>query len=170
MKDSIEIELPRTIRESIVNNDYYTAIDMLTIRSLSGKYSIILYEVALRYEKVKIPKMSIEEFRELTGTTDCYKDFRGSGSRAFDDAARAEIAAADADDDERLGIALNLHRRGEDARVLASVMSRGSVTQPMKSEPFPPPCFAASPPRARDAGAAPLHTATRETKRHGRYQ
>lgn len=76
LKDSIEIELPRTIRESIVNNDYYTAIDMLTIRSLSGKYSIILYEVALRYEKVKIPKMSIEEFRELTGTTDCYKDFR----------------------------------------------------------------------------------------------
>ena len=75
-KNSVEIQLPRTITEALFHNTYYTTINMLVLKSLEGKYAMILYEMALRYQKVKIPEMTIDEFRELTGTIDCYKDFR----------------------------------------------------------------------------------------------
>ena len=43
-------------------------------------------------------------------------------AKALDHAARAEIAAADADDDERLGISLNGLCRGKDAVILFAVV------------------------------------------------
>jgi len=75
--DLLEIELPKTIREALIENSYYTTLDLLTLKTLSGKYAIILYEMALRYKNAKIPKLSIDEFKELTGTTNInsYKDF-----------------------------------------------------------------------------------------------
>ena len=68
--DFLEIELPGRIRQALIENDYYTALDLLIIRLLEGKYAIILYEAALRYEKVQIPEFTRDEFRVLTGTKD----------------------------------------------------------------------------------------------------
>ena len=75
--DFLEIELSKTIREALIKNDYYTTLDLLIIKTLEGKYAVILYEMAIRYEKVKIPRMTIEEFKKITGTseTKSYNDF-----------------------------------------------------------------------------------------------
>ena len=47
----------------------------MIIKNLQRKYAIILYEFAVRYQKVKLPELSIQEFRKLTGTDEVYKDF-----------------------------------------------------------------------------------------------
>ena len=63
----LEVELPIQIREALLENNFYTTLDMMTIKSLEGKYSVILYEMAIRYQKAKIPEMTVQEFRQLTG-------------------------------------------------------------------------------------------------------
>lgn len=67
--DYLVIELPKPVREALIANDYYTALDLLEIKKLRGKYAIILYEMAIRYCKRQIPEFTIEELREFTGTT-----------------------------------------------------------------------------------------------------
>ena len=68
--DLLNIEIPGTIRKALMENSYYTTLDLLTMRNLQGKYAIILYEFAIRYHKVKLPELTIEELRELTGTSE----------------------------------------------------------------------------------------------------
>ncbi len=48
-------------------------------------------------------------------------------AQTLDHAARAEVAAADADDDKGLGVALNLFRGGENARIFRAVVLRGQA-------------------------------------------
>jgi len=64
----LQIQLPETIRQALINNDYYTTLDLMIVKQLHGKYSVILYEFAMRYHKKQLPELSIQEFRELTGT------------------------------------------------------------------------------------------------------
>ena len=71
----LEIQLPEKIRQALLENNYYTTLDLMIIKNLQGKYAIILYEFAVRYQKVKLPELSIQEFRKLTGTDEVYKDF-----------------------------------------------------------------------------------------------
>lgn len=71
---SIVFDFSSSIRKALINNDYYTTLDLLTIKRLTSKYSVILYEMAIRYKKVEIPKLTIEEFKELTGSK-TYKNF-----------------------------------------------------------------------------------------------
>lgn len=66
--DMLLIELSGEITDALYKNNYYTTLDLLTIRSLKGKHSVPLYEMALRYNKVQIPEMPIDELRILTGT------------------------------------------------------------------------------------------------------
>lgn len=66
--DVLEIQLPEKIRQALIANEYYTTLDLLTLRSLEGKYAVILYEMAIRYQKTQIPEMTIEELKLLTGT------------------------------------------------------------------------------------------------------
>jgi len=73
--DLLQFEFPSMIREALIKDDYYTTLDLMILKTLSGKYAIILYELAMRYHKVEIPKLTIEEFRALTGT-ESYQDFR----------------------------------------------------------------------------------------------
>lgn len=72
--DLLKIELPGKIKESLINNDYYTPLDLFIIKKLNKKYSVILYEMALRYKKTEIPKLTIEEFKKMTGT-ETYMNF-----------------------------------------------------------------------------------------------
>lgn len=73
----LEIELPSPIRKALIKNNFYTTLDLLTIKSLEGKYSVIFYEMAIRYQKKEVPEMKIEELRLLTGTMErkSYNDF-----------------------------------------------------------------------------------------------
>ncbi|WP_172431981.1 replication initiation protein [Orenia metallireducens] len=72
------------IVQALKEQTYFTKLDLLEIAKLDSKYSVILYELAIRYcnkrrPEIKIPKMSIEEFRRKTNTEDKYsaiKDLR----------------------------------------------------------------------------------------------
>ena len=66
--NTLEVELPQKIRQALIENTYYTTLDLLIIKTLKGKYAIILYEIAIRYQKVQIPELTLEELRILTGT------------------------------------------------------------------------------------------------------
>lgn len=66
--EGLEIQLPEKIRQALISNDYYTTLDLMVIKNLQGKYAVILYEFAMRYNKVQLPELTLQEFRELTGT------------------------------------------------------------------------------------------------------
>ena len=75
--DKIRIGLPQEIRQALINNSYYSTLDLLIMKTLEGKHSITLYEIALKYHKVQIPEYSILDFREFTNTSKnkSYDDF-----------------------------------------------------------------------------------------------
>ena len=52
---------------------YYTTIQLLEQKSYKCVYSIILYEIFKKYEKINLPIFSVEELKLLTGTTFKYK-------------------------------------------------------------------------------------------------
>jgi hypothetical protein len=79
--------LSEKIRQAILDNDYYTTLDLMTMKSLQGKHSIIIYELAIRYCKVEIPKLTIEEFRKLTGTEN-YGDWAQIKAKVIDPAIK----------------------------------------------------------------------------------
>jgi len=70
------------IHEEIMKPTLFVFLNMLVIKQLKSKYSIILYELAEDYKseinlKVKIPKMELSKFRQLMGIKENqYKDFR----------------------------------------------------------------------------------------------
>ncbi|SNY41516.1 Initiator Replication protein, partial [Orenia metallireducens] len=68
-------ELNHFIIRALKEQEYFTPLNLMIIKTLNSQYSIIFYELSIRYQKYKIPKMSIEEVRELTNTTDDYKRF-----------------------------------------------------------------------------------------------
>lgn len=66
--DKVVIQLPEPVRRELIDCNFYTTLNQLILKTLTGKYAIILYEIAIRYHKVQIPEMTLEELRELTGT------------------------------------------------------------------------------------------------------
>ncbi|WP_018250350.1 replication initiation protein [Orenia marismortui] len=63
------------IVRALQEQNYFTPLNLMMIKSLISQYSVIFYELAIRYQKYKIPKMSIEEVRELTNNKNKYKRF-----------------------------------------------------------------------------------------------
>lgn len=86
--DKYEFYLWGSIVKALREQNFFTTLDIMTVNLLTSQYSIILYELAIRFEKKKIPKMSIKELRELTGTTDEYKRFDNFKARVLDFACR----------------------------------------------------------------------------------
>jgi len=72
--DVLQFEVPNIIREALIKGDYFTTLDLMILKSFHRKYALILYELALRYNKVEIPKLKIDEFKKLTGT-ESYDNF-----------------------------------------------------------------------------------------------
>ncbi|MBN2837189.1 MAG: replication initiation protein [Fusobacteriaceae bacterium] len=68
-------ELNQFIIHSLIEQNFFTPLNLIIINSLSSQYSIILYELAIRYQKYKIPKMTVEEIRNITHTQKEYKRF-----------------------------------------------------------------------------------------------
>ncbi|SNY41399.1 Initiator Replication protein [Orenia metallireducens] len=79
-------ELNQAILSALKNQTFFTPLNLVMINSLSSQYSIIFYELAIRYKKYKIPKMSIEEVRSLTHTEDEYNRFYDFRRRVLDTA------------------------------------------------------------------------------------
>lgn len=68
--------MPRVVRKSMIDiiqgnpDGIYAKIDLMIIKGLKSKYSLILYELCKDYEKVEIPEMTIEQFKEIFGIED----------------------------------------------------------------------------------------------------
>lgn len=63
----LRYEFPSLIREALIKNNFYTTLDLMVIKVFQSKYSIALYELAMRYNKVEIPKYSLDEFKRIMG-------------------------------------------------------------------------------------------------------
>lgn len=79
----LQFAFPPVIVEALLKGDYYTTLDLMILKTLKGKYAIIFYELAMRYHKVEIPKLDIDEFKALTGTED-YRDFSNLRQKVID--------------------------------------------------------------------------------------
>lgn len=76
-KDQIIIEysLPTIVLQCLKRKrGYYTKLDLVILKNLKSKYSIILYELILDYANAEIPLMTIEKFRELFEIENKYKN------------------------------------------------------------------------------------------------
>jgi plasmid replication initiation protein len=63
----IEYSFPHQIERMILDPKIFGKVNLVTIKGLKNKYSIALYELAEDYLNVQIPKMTIDNFRELMG-------------------------------------------------------------------------------------------------------
>jgi len=71
----VKFEIPSLVKKAILNKEknFFARLDLVIIRGLSSKYSVILYELLKDYENVEIPEMTMEKFREIFGITNKYK-------------------------------------------------------------------------------------------------
>ncbi|SNY41212.1 Initiator Replication protein [Orenia metallireducens] len=81
------------IVQALKEQTYFTKLDLLEVAKLDSKYSVILYELAIRYydkrnPDIKIPKMSIEELRKRTNTEQQYKRFYNFRKNVLDKACK----------------------------------------------------------------------------------
>lgn len=66
--EELRIQLPVDICEVLLDNSY-TTLDLLSIREMKSKYTIMFYEFSQKYLKINFPIWSIKEFKELLGIT-----------------------------------------------------------------------------------------------------
>jgi len=76
------------IVKALKEQNYFTHLDLIRMQNLQSQYSVIFYELAIRYKKVKIPKMKIEKIREITNTQNEYKRFYDLKKRVLDKACK----------------------------------------------------------------------------------
>ncbi len=60
------------IVKALKEQNYFTHLDLIRMQDLSSQYSVIFYELAIKYKKVEIPKLSVKEIREMTNTQNKY--------------------------------------------------------------------------------------------------
>ncbi|MCJ8341908.1 MAG: replication initiation protein [Cetobacterium sp.] len=82
VENGIFIQIPNTIFKALCGDYekekelYYTTIKLLEQRVYKCSYTIIFYEIFKKFEKVNLPKYFLEELREITGTTEKYKEYK----------------------------------------------------------------------------------------------
>jgi len=74
------------IVNALKENNFFTSLNLMQIKKLKSKYSLVFYELAIRYKKLKIPKMSIDKIRELTNTQNLYSSMKDFRKRVLDKA------------------------------------------------------------------------------------
>jgi hypothetical protein len=72
--DILHYGLADPMRTALIKNDYYTTLDLMIIKTFRSKYAVILYELAMRYNKVEIPEYSLDKFKKIMGA-ETYKNF-----------------------------------------------------------------------------------------------
>ena len=81
---------PRVVK-LLEQTDYFTKLQLSEFNPLQSKHSIVILELLKRYEHAqKIPQISIEELRQITGTVDKikYNNFRHIQLRILDVAVK----------------------------------------------------------------------------------
>lgn len=79
LDEGIFIAVPPTIYNVLSKKDkkqeelYYTTLKLLEEKSFKCSYSIVFFEIFKKYEKIELPKYSIETLKNLTKTQDKYK-------------------------------------------------------------------------------------------------
>jgi len=64
----VKFEIPVDIAKSLISTrGFFANINLVVVRGLQSKYAIIIYELAKDYEKVEIPIMEIDKFKDLFG-------------------------------------------------------------------------------------------------------
>ena len=72
-KTVISYSLPRIVRDAMIKkNGMFAKIDLVVVKGLKSKYAILLYELIKDYEKVKVPEMSMRDFRKMFGVENKY--------------------------------------------------------------------------------------------------
>ena len=74
--EGVYIEIPNLIADQLFKTEgdlYYTPIKLLDQSPFKCSYSIVFSEIFKKYEKIEIPRYSLEILRELTETKDKYK-------------------------------------------------------------------------------------------------
>lgn len=66
-KGFFEYKLAEKIEENLVMPNIFAKIDLSVIKMLKSKYAVILYELLEDYKNVNVPKMTLDELRELMG-------------------------------------------------------------------------------------------------------
>lgn len=66
-KGYFEYKLAEIIEKNLLMPNIFAKIDLSIIKMLKSKYSVILYELLEDYKNVNVPKMTIEDYRELMG-------------------------------------------------------------------------------------------------------
>ena len=83
----VKYSIPEIVRLSMVQkNGIYASINLVVVKGLKSKYSIILYELIKDYEKVEIPEMTMKEFRKIFGVEKKYKIMTDLRKRVLDPA------------------------------------------------------------------------------------
>jgi hypothetical protein len=65
----VRYELPEVIRERLINpqDGIFANIELVVMRGLKSRYSIILYELVRDYKGTEIPEMDLQTFRKIFG-------------------------------------------------------------------------------------------------------
>ncbi|MGL4904501.1 MAG: replication initiation protein, partial [Cetobacterium sp.] len=81
-EQGIFVQIPEPIFKALELKDeskkeslYYTAIKLLEKRAFRCVYSVIFYDIFKKYEKINIPIFTVDEIKELTGTSQKYKTY-----------------------------------------------------------------------------------------------
>ncbi len=86
---TVSYSLPEDVRLSMIKkNGIYASINLVIVKGLKSKYSVVLYELIRDYEKVEIPKMSIADFRKIFGVENKYKEMANLRKRVLEPAVK----------------------------------------------------------------------------------
>ena len=93
---TVKFSLPSFILEAIKNiikgnnNALYANIDLMIIKGLRSKYSIVLYELCKDYEKAEVPAMTIKQLKTILDIQNkkSYQRFNNVKSRVLDPAIK----------------------------------------------------------------------------------
>ncbi|MGL6025012.1 MAG: hypothetical protein ACRC0F_10395, partial [Cetobacterium sp.] len=79
-EQGVFVQIPEPIFKALELKDeskkeslYYTAIKLLEKRAFRCVYSVIFYDIFKKYEKINIPIFTVDELKELTGTSEKYQ-------------------------------------------------------------------------------------------------
>lgn len=86
-----KFRLEELVIQLLEETDYFTKIDVTEFNPFASKHSITIYEWLKRYERApKIPEISVDELRDLTGTTKSksYDNFKILQNKVIDVAVK----------------------------------------------------------------------------------
>lgn len=81
--------IPEVVRLSMIReNGMYASINLIIVKQLQSKYSIVLYELVRDYQRVEVPKMTLENFKKLFGIEKKYNRIDHLKTRVLDVATK----------------------------------------------------------------------------------